>query len=114
MGTEKLDHTLEQVDIKQTRSNIDPIRFKDEAINKVRKENYTFGKRGNLFIPFSVSKDTHQKGLKLRIYKGRPGEKETFKVFYVQFWFNGGADKHKIGQYSQRFGVKECNDYLRD
>ena len=112
MGTEKLDHTLEQVDIKQTRSNIDPIRFKDEAINKVRKENYTFGKRGNLFIPFSVSKDTHQKGLKLRIYKGRPGEKETFKVFYVQFWFNGRADKHKIGQYSQRFGVKECNDYL--
>ena len=38
MGTEKLDHTLEQVDIKQTRSNIDPIRFKDEAINKVRKD----------------------------------------------------------------------------
>ena len=112
MGTQKLDHSLEQVDIKQTRSKIDPIRFKDEAINKVRKENYTFGKRGNLFIPFSVSKDTHQKGLKLRIYKGRPGEKETFKVFYIQFWFNGRADKHKIGQYSQRFGVKECNDYL--
>ena len=31
MGTEKLDQRLEQVEIKQTRSKIDPIRFKDEA-----------------------------------------------------------------------------------
>ena len=45
MGTQKLDHSLEQVDIKQTRSKIDPIRFKDEAINKVRKENYKFGQK---------------------------------------------------------------------
>ena len=54
MGTEKLDHTLEQVYIKQTRSNIDPIRIKDEAINKVRKENYTFGKRGKSIQPYDM------------------------------------------------------------
>ena len=88
--TEKLDHKLEQVEIKQTRSEIEPIRFKDEAINKVRKENYVFGKRLNLFIPFIVSKDSHQRGLKLRIYKG--GGKATRKVFYVQYWFNGRSD----------------------
>ena len=89
MSDEKLDTKLEQVEIKQTRSSVEPIRFTENAINKVRKENYVFGKRSNLYIPFEVSKDSHLKGLKLRIYKGAPGEKETKKVFYVQYWFNG-------------------------
>ena len=47
MGTEKLDTKLEQVEIKQTRSLVEPIRFTENAINKVRKENYIFGKRPN-------------------------------------------------------------------
>jgi hypothetical protein len=67
MMTEKLEEKLEEVKIKQTRRKIDPIRFKDEAINKVKKENYVFGKLKELFIPFIVSKDSHQKGLKLKI-----------------------------------------------
>jgi integrase len=112
MSDEKLDTKLEQVEIKQTRSSVEPIRFTENAINKVRKENYVFGKRPNLYIPFEVSKDSHLKGLKLRIYKGASGEKETKKVFYVQYWFNGKADKHSIGQYNQRFGVRECDEYL--
>ena len=114
MGIEKLDTKLDQVEIKQTRTSIKPIRFKDDAINKVRKDNYVFGKRPNLYIPFLVSKDSHQKGLKLRIYKGATGDKETKKVFYLQFWFNGKADKHMIGHYSQSFGTKECDEYLID
>ena len=40
MGTEKLEDQLEEVKIKQTRRKLDPIRFKEEAINKVKKENY--------------------------------------------------------------------------
>lgn len=51
--SEILEHKLDQVEIKQTRSKIKPIRFRDEAINKVRKENYVFGNRGNLFIPIN-------------------------------------------------------------
>ena len=35
MGTEKLEHKLEQDEIKQTRTPPSPIRFKDEAINKI-------------------------------------------------------------------------------
>ena len=63
MGTEKLDTKLEQVEIKQTRSLVEPIRFTENAINKVRKENYVFGKRPNLYIPFIVSKEcTAKKG----------------------------------------------------
>ena len=62
MGKGILEHRLDQVDIKQTRTPTQPIRFKDEAINKVRKENYVFGKKTNKFIPFIVSKDSHQKG----------------------------------------------------
>ena len=114
MNTEKLEEKLEEAKIKQTRRKIDPIRFKDEAINKVKKENYVFGKLKELFIPFIVSKDSHQKGLKLKIIKGKVGDKETQKTFYVQFWFNGKSDKHKIGKYSQRFGVRECDEYLVD
>jgi hypothetical protein len=112
MGKEILDTKLKQVEIKQTRSSVEPIRFTENAINKVRKENYVFGKRPNLYIPFEVSKDSHLKGLKLRIYKGAPGQKDTKKVFYLQFWFGGKADKHSIGQYNQRFGVRECDEYL--
>lgn len=85
MSDEKLVPKLEQVKIKQT----SPIRFKDETINKINKEQFIFGIKRDLFIPFIVSKDSHQKGLKLRIYKGRIGSKETKKTFYLQYWFNG-------------------------
>tara|TARA_R110002020_G_scaffold303443_1_gene518881 strand:+ start:1277 stop:3001 length:1725 start_codon:yes stop_codon:yes gene_type:complete len=112
MGTEKLDTELDRVEIKQTRDKINPIRFKDEAINKVRKENYVFGKKRYLYIPFLADKDTHLRGAKLKISKGRSGSKITEKTFYVQFWFNERANKHKIGRYSQRFGTHECNEYL--
>ena len=50
MGTEKLDTKLDQVEINQTSHKIDPIRFKDDAINKVRKENYKFGKKRYIYI----------------------------------------------------------------
>ena len=110
--TEKLSHKLEQAEIQQTRTRPNPIRFKDEAISKVRKENFVFGRRTNLYIPFQVSKDSHLKGLKLRIFKGAPGDSNTLKVFYLQYWFNGKSNFHRIAPYTQRFGVKECNDYL--
>ncbi len=109
MNTEKLYQKLEQVEIKQT---IAPIRFKDEAINKIKKQNIEFRKRSFIFIPFIVSKDSHQKGLKLRILKGHPGDKHTVKVFYLVYWFNGKSIRHMIGNYSQSFGVKECDEYL--
>jgi len=92
-----------------SRVKVEPIRFKEEVINKIKKSDYVFGQQRYLYIPFKVSKDTHQRGLKLKIAKGGIG---TTKTFFVQFWFNGKANRHKIGKFSQRFGVKECNDYL--
>ena len=77
MSEQKLVPELDQGEIKQT----SPIRFRDDAINKIRKEQFKFSKKRDLFIPFIVSKDSHQKGLKLRIYKGRVGSKETKKLF---------------------------------
>ncbi len=94
--TEKLETELEQVEIKQTRK-IDPIRFRDDAINKIRKEKYNFGKKRYLDIPFDVSKDSHQKGLKLRVYKGSGRKKQQRKFSMFRFWFNGKADKYKLG-----------------
>jgi len=114
MSTQKLGTKLDLAEIKQTRAKIDTIRFREDNINKVKREDYNFGNKVRIFIPFKVDKDTHQRGLKLKIIKGRPGDKHTEKTFYIQFWFNGKADKHRIAKYSQRFGVKECNDYLID
>ena len=52
MSTEKLEEKLEEAKIKQTRRNLDPIRFRDDAINKVKKENYIFGKTKELLFHF--------------------------------------------------------------
>ena len=110
--TEKLETKLEQVEIKQTRDKVEPIRFKDDAINKIKKDNYNFGKKRFKYIPFKVSKDSHHKGLLLKIFKGKVGENWTDKSFCVRFWFNGRANIHWLGRVSPRFGVKECNETL--
>ena len=60
MGTEKLETSLETVEIKQTRDKVEPIRFRDETINKIKKEHYNFNNKSFLFIPFKVSNDSHQ------------------------------------------------------
>jgi len=114
MSDKKLETPLEKVGIKQTRDKVEPIRFRDEAINKVKKENYNFGKKRFKYIPFKVSKDSHQKGMVLKILKGTVEDKQTDKIFYVRFWFNGKSDMHWIGKYSQSFGTKECDEYLVD
>ena len=105
--TEKLDHKLEQVEIKQTRTKPSSIRFNNGAINKIKSSQYIFGKNNFLFIPFNVSKDSHQRGLKLKIFKGRDK-----KIFFIQYWFNGRPSKYRVGTYSQSFGVEECNEVL--
>jgi integrase len=129
MMKEKLSTKLVDTEIKQTkhksdeasapasappgsRVKIEPIRFKEDVINRIKKSDYVFGGQKYLYIPFDVSRDTHQKGLKLKIAKGRVGEKHTKKTFYIQFWFNNKPHRHLCGVFSQSFGVKECNDYL--
>ena len=110
--TEKLETEQEKVEKKQTRNKIDPIRFKDEVINKIQKGKIDFGPRSYKDYPFNVSKDTHQKGLFLRVYKGSNKDTFTKRVLYIRFWFNGKSDLHSCGMYSQSFGTKECDEYL--
>ena len=112
MDTEKLGTPLGKAVIKHTRHKLDAIRFRDDAINKVKKDNYNFGNKRYLYIPFKVSKDSHQKGLKLKILKGSPGDNNTVKTFYLVYWFNGKGLRHLVGNYSQSFGVRECDEYL--
>lgn len=97
MSDVKLETAQEKVEIKQTRNKVDPIRFRDETINKIKKTNIEFGTKSYKDIPFKVSKDTHQKGLFLRVYRGSPGDNFTKKVFYIRFWFNGKSDLHSCG-----------------
>lgn len=56
MSEQKLVRELDQIEIKQT----SPIRFKDDAINKIRKQNIVWNKRTDIFIPFKVSKDSQK------------------------------------------------------
>ena len=76
MSEQKLEPKLDQVEIKQTRTKLDPISFKNGAINKINSSQYYFGNKNFLFIPFKVSKDSHQRGLKLKIF--REYSKETW------------------------------------
>ena len=106
MDTEKLGTPLGKAVIKHTRHKLDAIRFRDDAINKIKKDNYNFGNKRYLYIPFKVSKDSHQKGLKLKILKGSPSDSNTVKTFYLIYWFNGKGLRHLVGNYSQSFGVR--------
>ena len=112
MNDEKLGTELGKANIKQTWPKLEVIRFRDDAINKVRKENYEFGKKRHLYIPFEVSKNSHHKGLKLRILKGSPSDSNTVKTFYLVYWFNKKGLRHLVGNYSQSFGVRECDKYF--
>ena len=83
MSEQKLVTELDPIEIKQTSNKIEAIRFRDEAIKKIRKENLEFGKKRYLYIPFKVDKDTHLRGLKLKIAKGSPGSKNTLAPRFI-------------------------------
>ena len=53
--TVKLETELEKVEINQTRNKPDPIRFRDESINKIKKELINFGGKTYKDIAFKVS-----------------------------------------------------------
>ena len=74
MGTKKLETQLETVEIKQTRDQIDPIRFRDEAINKVKKNNYNFGKKRFKYIPFKENPLTY----------GHRSKGFLFEIFFAE------------------------------
>ena len=69
-------------EIKHSRKKIELIRFKEDVVNKVKSSNYAFGKKRELLIPFKVDKDTHRKGLKLKIYRGNPDELWNIICFF--------------------------------
>ena len=56
MSELKLGTELGKANIKQIRPKLEAIRFKDDAINKIKKENYEFGNKTQFYIPFKVSK----------------------------------------------------------
>ena len=56
MSELKLGTELGKANIKQIRPKLEAIRFKDDAINKIKKENYEFGNKRHFYIPFKVSK----------------------------------------------------------
>jgi len=79
--------------IKHSRKKIEAIRFKEDVVNKIKSSNYAFGKKRELLIPFKMDKDTHRKGLKLKIYRGNVGEPNNTKKFIVQFWLNDETER---------------------
>ena len=115
LSNEKLKYEIiDSADIIESKlgSKIDHFAFTFGNSESMSHEAIKLAKKRFKYIPFKVSKDSHQKGLVLKILKGRPGNSQTEKIFYLRFWFGGKADMHWIGKYSQTFGTRECDDYL--
>ena len=90
----KLDHSLDTVEIKQTRSNRSTINFKDSAIDKITKLNTDFENRKFKTYKFNVPKGSSLKGLQLRFYKNT-----EIKNFVLSIWFNSRNSYYIIGKY---------------
>jgi len=120
--------TLVKDEIKHSSQKIQPIRFKEDVINKIKNADYTFGNKRELLIPFKVDKDGHRKGLKLKIFKGTQEHPNIAKIFVLQFWLNDGikrknkkgqiiyglSRKYKLGKFSTTFGTIECDKKIRE
>jgi len=90
----KLDHSLDTVEIKQTRSNRSTINFKDSAIDKITKLNTDFENRKFKTYKFNIPKGSSLKGLQLRFYKNT-----EIKNFVLSIWFNSRNSYYIIGKY---------------
>ena len=120
--------TLVKDDIKHSRQKIQTIRFKEDVINKTKSADYIFGNKRELLIPFKSDKDSHRKGLKLKIFKGTQESPNSKKIFVLQFWLNDGIERknkrgqtiyglsrrYKLGKFSTTFGTKECDKKIRE
>lgn len=94
------------------------IKFSDTAIEKFNPSEDEFaytdkqvGKikfKKQIYIPFSVDKNTHLKGLKLCVFRST-----NTKSFVVQYWYNKKANYHVLGKFiSGLFTTKHCSDKL--
>ena len=93
---EKLDNTLDTIEIKQTRSQREKISFRDSQIDKIKKLDTDFENRKFKAFKFDVPKGSSLKGLQLRFYK-----KTEIKNFVLSFWFNKRNEYYIIGSYPQ-------------
>jgi len=91
---EKLDNTLDTIEIKQTRSQRKKISFRDSQIDKIKKLDTDFENRKFKAFKFDVPKGSSLKGLQLRFYK-----KTEIKNFVLSFWFNKRNEYYIIGPY---------------
>ena len=91
---EKLDNTLDTIEIKQTRSQRKKISFRDSQIDKIKKLDTDFENRKFKAFKFDVPKGSSLKGLQLRFYK-----KTEIKNFVLSFWFNKRNEYYIVGPY---------------
>jgi len=94
MIKEKLGHTLDTLEIKQTRSQRTAIPFRDSAIDKITKTNTNFEVKKFNTYKFEVPKGSSLKGLQLRYYR-----KTGIKNFVLSLWFNKKNDYYIMGAY---------------
>ena len=102
----KLDSTLEDSPIAQTRGQSKKLKFTDYAIERYTADfiNSKGKNKKQTVIPFDISKNTSLKGLKLAQY-----QKTKKKVFVLQFWINGKSESVYLGEFRPGiFGVSEC------
>ena len=91
--------------------DIEPIEFTNSAIKAIKINEYDFGKKSQLEIPFIVPKGSHLKGLVLTIT-----EKTKRKIFTLRFYLSGKQYRHHLGDFkaykssnNQGFGCIQVN-----
>lgn len=98
--------------------SVKTIKFSDNAIEKfsltdddfvytdLATQKIKFKKQ--IYIPFSVEKNTHLKGLKLCVFRNT-----ITKSFVVQYWFNKKANYYVLGKFIPGvFTTKHCSEKL--
>ena len=93
---EKLDNTLDTIEIKQTRSQRKKISFRDSQIDKIKKLDTDFENRKFKAFKFDVPKGSSLKGLLLRFSK-----KTESKSIVLGYWFGNRNEYYTIGTYPQ-------------
>ena len=94
------------------------IKFSDTAIEKfnLTEDDFAYTNqieqkikfKKQIYVPFSVDKNTHLKGLKLCVFKNT-----NTKSFVVQYWYNQKPKLHVLGKFIPGlFTTKNCSDKL--
>jgi len=94
--------------IKFSDAVIDKLNLNDDDFAYLDHSTQSIKYKKQIYIPFSVDKNTHLKGLKLCVFRNT-----NTKSFVVQYWYNKKANYYVLGKFIPGiFTTKNCSEKL--